>query len=54
MFRDEVLQILLSDCAGPNSPLDASRNRFARSQVAMLWRPFTLFEARGVNFAIVV
>jgi hypothetical protein len=34
--------------------LDATRKRFARSQVATVWRPFTLFEARGINFAIMV
>jgi hypothetical protein len=54
MFRDEILQILLSEVPVQNSPLDASRNGFARSQVAMVWRPFTLFEARGINFAIMV
>jgi hypothetical protein len=40
---------------GPaNRSLDASRKRFARSQVATVWQPFTLFEVRGINFAIVV
>jgi hypothetical protein len=34
--------------------LDASCKRFTRSRVATVWRPFTLFEARGINFAIVV
>ena len=54
MFRDEILQILLSDCAGPKLASRRITQPLRRSQVAMVWWPFTLFEARGINFAIMV
>ena len=50
MFRMKFYRSCSATVPVQNSPLDASRNRFGRSQVAMVWRPFTLFEARGIKF----